>query len=59
LFDTGALSACLVFYDRRVFPYGISVKKMVLEIAGLESRSGLIIADFTEKEHSPRRTLAS
>jgi hypothetical protein len=28
------------------------VEKVVLEIAGLEARSGLIIADFTEKEHS-------
>jgi hypothetical protein len=45
------ISACLGFFDP-AYPLEISVKYHVLEIAGLDSESGLKVGDFF-KQKSP------
>ncbi len=52
--DGQVIGLSQVFRSPRI-PLAISVEKRVLEIAGLESRSGLIMGDFGASADSRRK----
>ena|GEM_PF-4056248 len=58
--ERGLLSACLGFFDLRVFPLGSAWKIRVLEIVGLDFESVLIMGDLSnETRDSALRTVST